>query len=362
MRKSATPGRKPATLPELAPIDEVRDRLGRVFPADFPDRGVLVGLMATRAVFVFLYGGFVEGAGRYLRPSFVYFFTEEQSVRMTEEDRTEWLRRAGLAKFRPQGTRWYADNSRESIRDDLLRNAMLRLGLVGKRSGVAVTSSKPSWYLAASFARLFDPGLGGVELDQAIETWRSGALDPGTLQRMALRAQGVERRDDELLVELPDGSRIRVAHGPSSLITKDLIEVLAPKFLGRPAVLWISASDRKAYPQFVELAASVGLRFDLNAELPDLILADLSTPIRFICCEVVATDGPVSEARKQALVGLMTAKSKISTSSLTFVTAYEDRNAAPFKKNFSQLARDSFVWFRTEPDLLVHLSTLRPAK
>lgn len=101
------------------------------------------------------------------------------------------------------------------------------------------------------------------------------------------------------------------------------------------------------------------LTFDLNAELPDLILADLSEPTRFVFCEVVATDGSMTEARKQAFMNLVGPKSRIPLSRMTFVTAYEDRNAAPFKKNFSQLAYDSFVWFRTEPDLLVHLSRLK---
>ena len=127
-----------------------------------------------------------------------------------------------------------------------------------------------------------------------------------------------------------------------------------------PALLWISSSDTKAYPQFERLAASVGLRFDLNAELPDLILADLSDPIRFVFCEVVATDGAMTEVRKQALISLVTSTSGIAASRLIFVTAYEDRTAAPFRKNFSHLAYDSFIWFRTEPDLLVHLSSLQP--
>lgn len=104
------------------------------------------------------------------------------------------------------------------------------------------------------------------------------------------------------------------------------------------------------------MSASVGLKFDLNAELPDVILADMKEPIRFLFCEIVATDGPVTESRKQALLAIVK-ESQIPPNAVEFLTAFEDREAAPFRKTFSQLAVDSLVWFRTEPDLLIVLST-----
>lgn len=74
-------------LPPLPSIIEVQERLAIIFPESFPDRGILVGVMAARVVFVFLYGGFIEGHNRYLRPSHVYLFTKEQSQKDTDEDR-----------------------------------------------------------------------------------------------------------------------------------------------------------------------------------------------------------------------------------------------------------------------------------
>lgn len=343
---------------ELVSLKEVQQRLGQIFPQAFPDRRILVGTMATRVVYVFLYGDFIEGSGHYLRPSHVYFFTGEQATKTAQSERTEWRKDAGKPGFRPLGERWYADNSRESIRDDLMRNTMLRLGIAHKQSGIAVTSSKPIWYLDTDFAALFQPSLKGRALAQAIAKWRESALDKGTLQRMALRASGIQKKAGDIFIEMPDGARMRVSAGPSSVIAKDVIEQYAQKHLKAPSVLWLSASDKKAYPQFVELAATVGLRFDLNAELPDVILADMTQPVKFVFCEIVASDGAVTEARREALIQLIK-RSRIPLSHVTFVTAYEDRDAAPFKKNFSQLAYNSYVWFRTEPELLVHLSSLR---
>lgn len=345
-----------APLPALLPVREVQQRLEQIFPESFPDRRILVGDMAACVVFVFLYGGFIEGQERFLRPSHVYLFTEKQSKLTSDIERASWIFESNRPGHRPAGVRWYADTSRESIRDDLMRNQLLRLGIMQKQSGAETTSSTPINYLTAGFAALFDPALADAVLDEAITRWRQTHLDSATLQRMALRAQGIHAKTGDVYIDMPDGARLRVSGGKSALIAKALIEVFAPRHLMSPSVLWLSASDKKSYPQFVELAASVGLSLDLSAELPDLILADTGDPIRFYFCEIVATDGAVTEERKKALLALVRS-SHIPEHTAHFVTAFEDREAAPFRKNFSQLALDSWVWFRTEPELLVVLTT-----
>ena len=344
------------SLPALIGVEEVQQRLAQIFPASFPDRALLVGKMAARVVFVFLYGGFVEGSNRQLRPSTIYLFTAEQARSTTQIAREAWRASAFKPGFRPAGKRWYADNSRESIRDDLIRNRLVSMGLVGRKAGVPTTSSAPVYFLRSEFAALFSPQLEGQTLHGSIENWRRAHLSPTTLQRMALKAQGALARQGDVLVDLPDGTRIRLSAGPSTPILKALIEDYAPRWLQRPAVLWISASDRKTQPQFVEMAATVGLRFETAKLLPDLILADLGDPVAFVFCEVVATDGPVDETRKAAFLEL-TRGCAIADASVRFITAYLDREAPELRKTFHRVAIDSDLWFSNEPELIVRLTS-----
>ena len=339
-------------LPSLLTIPEIETRLGSIFPPAFPNRSTLVGPMAGRVIFVFLYGGFIEGHGRYLRPSNIYLFTGAQSTKISDEERKAWLAKANTPGFRPVGERWYADTSREPIRDDLMRNELLAMGIMQKLPGYAITSSSPINYLSVEFAALFNPELKDDALIAAIDAWQKKHLNRATLSRMALKAQGLSEKQGDVFIEMPDSTRTRISAGPSSLITKGLIENFARIFLTNPAVLWLSASDKKAYPQYVETSASVGLKFDLSAELPDLILADLTDPIRYVFCEVVASDGPVTEERKKALLEIV-ASSAIPVETVSFLTAFEDREAAPFRKTFSKIAVDTLIWFRSEPTLLV---------
>jgi BsuBI/PstI restriction endonuclease domain len=191
-------------------------------------------------------------------------------------------------------------------------------------------------------------------LPQAIEAWRTTNLSSTSLKRMKLKAQGALSGEGDVLIDLPDKTRMRLSAGPSTTIVKALIEDYASRWLKQPAVLWISASDRKTQPQFVALAASVGLRFDATKLLPDLILADLDDPISFVFCEVVATDGPVDEARKTAFLEL-TRSCGIDDRNVRFVTAYLDREAPVLRKTFHRIATGSDLWFSSEPDLVVRL-------
>ena len=352
------PNSKRRALPPLLPVSEIKSRLNLLFPEEFPDRSILTGNAASRVLFVFLYGGFIEPEGRFLRPSFIYFFTDEQADQQGDEARLRWAGNALRPGFRPAGLRWYADNSRETIRDDLMRNQLVRLGVVGRRPGVPTTSSQPIYCLSITFATLFDPQLKDDQLAEAMAIWRKAHLSEASQSRMRLRAARLGADATDVLVNMPDGSRVRVSAGPSSLILKGIVEHFAPRYLDQPAVLWISASDKKIHPQFVEAAAVVGLKFQPNAELPDLILADLGDPVRFVFCEIVATDGAVTEARKADLLKIIRA-SNVPEARVEFLTAFEDREAGPFRKNFGALAGDGMAWFRTEPELLVRLTRFR---
>lgn len=343
-------------FPALLSTAQIQERLNLIFPEAFADRALLVGDMAARVMFVFLYGGFIEGSDRYLRPSHVYLFTGEQGTKTDDADRSEWIAASRRPGFRPAGKRWYADTSRESIRDDLIRNRLLQMGIVQKLAGVPTTSSKPIYYLSKAFAALIAPSITGADLLAQASAWRTKHLNAATLGRMALRAGRVEAHETDVLIEMPDRTRIRIAAGPSAQIVKGLIEEFAPRHIAAPAVLWISGSETKQHPEFSARAERLGLRFDLNAELPDLILVDLSEPPWFYLCEAVASDGAVTTARASALLALID-KSALPASSVRFLSAFEDRSDPAFRKNFSQLAVDSLVWFRTEPALLVVLTT-----
>jgi BsuBI/PstI restriction endonuclease domain len=89
--------------------------------------------------------------------------------------------------------------------------------------------------------------------------------------------------------------------------------------------------------------------------LPDVILADLgpADPL-LVFVEVVATDGAITERRQEAIFELTDAAG-FARSQVAFVTAYQDRQSAGFKKTVAALAWGSFAWFVSEPENFLHM-------
>jgi len=95
-----------------------------------------------------------------------------------------------------------------------------------------------------------------------------------------------------------------------------------------------------------------------HKNLPDVILVDLRADqnILFVFVEVVHSDGPINQLRKDALES-MALEAGFSAKDLTYVTAFSDRDAGPYKTLAPNLAWDSFVWFASEPDAIVSLKS-----
>ena len=159
-----------------------------------------------------------------------------------------------------------------------------------------------------------------------------------------------------VLVKFPSGETRQLAPGPSSFISQAVVENFAPSFLEEPAVLWLSESGNKVVLRDDRIAAAIGLRIEADKNLPDLILADLGPkdPI-LLFVEVVATDGAMTERRREAMFDLTDAAG-FARSQIAFLTANQDRESAGFKKTIGQLAWGTFAWFVSEP---LHLIALR---
>ena len=71
---------------------------------------------------------------------------------------------------------------------------------------------------------------------------------------------------------------------------------------------------------------------------------------------VVASDGPVTEQRRMAILNLIAASPrKYRPEDAVFVTAYADRDATAARRTMHALAWRSFAWFLSDPEKLIQL-------
>jgi hypothetical protein len=343
----------PGALPRLLDRAAVQSRLVEIFPEGIPNRQYRTRDIAAATVFTMIYIGAVDGTDRYLGPKHVYRMTDRQAHKVSDAERLAYGTASLRPGFRAPGKRWYADNTREPIRDETLRDGLIPTGAVLARPDVPTTSSRPRYALSAHFAALFDPTLTGATLAAAIERWQNDHLSRGALARIRLLMQGVAPTTEGVLVTFPNGQTRRMVGGPSSVIAKAVIEDFAPRFLNQPGVILLSESKNKFVAADDALAGSVGLRIDPAKSLPDVILVDLGLqhPL-LVFVEIVATDGAVTETRQQALQALAR-EAGFGPDAVAFVTAYRDRSRGEFRKTVPALAWHSFAWFASEPDHII---------
>lgn len=337
----------------LLDVSEVQARLQAIFPEGSPRRNYCVREMAARTVFVMLYVGAIEGAGVWIGPKHVVRMGDARAADRSDAARAAYAAEVERPGSAPPPDRWYQDNTREPIRDETLKDGLVQAGAVVTRSGVPTTSSKPRYTLQVAFAGLFDPALSGEALEAAIQVWQERHLSAGALARVRLRGRAAAAIGSKVLVELPNGEARQMEAGPSSVITKAAVEVFARRYLAEPAVLWISESGNKVVQRDDALARDLGLRIETDRVLPDLILVDLAPADPLVVfVEVVATDGPITQARREALLELLAAAG-FKREQAAFVTAFADRDSAAFRRAVADLAWGSFAWCLSEPEHLI---------
>lgn len=344
------------TLPPLLPWKEIHTRLPEIFPEGSANREHSIWEIAAKTIFVMLYVGAVEGTGIWLRPDQVTRMTDTQAALTNDSDRVDWV---SMSMKSSKGLnipdRWYAVNTRESIRDDTIRYALLQNGAVIDRP-VATTSSAGRYALQAEFAELLSPELDDATFIAKAAAWREKHLNAGALARIAIVRKGAAAGGTYELVTFPNGETRRMATGPSADISKAVIEVFAARFLQKPGVITLSESGNKVVARDDELAKAIGLTIPADKSLPDIVLVDLG-PVHplLVFVEVVHTDGPVNDARKTALLQIAEGAG-FAPQHVAFVTAFLDRASATFRKTVSSLAWGSYAWFASEPDSLMVFS------
>lgn len=353
-------------LPVIPPLPVIQERLPLIFPEGTENRGYLIREIAAKTIFVMFYAGAVDGLERWIRPSQVVSMGDLQAALTDDANRENWVKTAFSKKKTRPVDAWYAENTREPIRDETIKNGLIPCNAIVERKGIPTTSSQPRYCLNKSFAALFDAGLDGEVLMNAISHWQENHLNKAALARLRLLKSGATIADDAVVVTFPNGEKRTLAPGPSSVIAKAVIEVFAPNFLKTPAVLWLSESGNKVVARDEGLAQALGLKIDASKALPDIILVDLGddrtgADMLVVFTEVVATDGPINRERKVTLTRLAI-DAGFSEKNLAFLTAFIDRGAAPFRKAIPELAWGSYAWFASEPEHLIDLKDGSPVK
>jgi hypothetical protein len=162
------------------------DRLRLIFPEGMPGREFLVRDATARTVFVALYVGAIDGLGRWIAPRHVVRMSDAQAGRRDAAERLAYHEAMSASRAPSPPGRWYAENTREPLRDEVIRQGLVPANAMIERTGLPTTSPLGRYALRPEFAALFDPDLSAPRLERAAAVWRSDHLSAAALARTAL--------------------------------------------------------------------------------------------------------------------------------------------------------------------------------
>lgn len=344
---------------DVVSAEEGTRRLLVIFPRTVFDpvmSSPLAGAAAASLIYIdAIHNGEVDPF--WARPSMVTWMSEAMRAQDAEADRLAW--RAAAARSSKDLTgllqSWgvpdasgYADNSRETLRDETFRK-WREHGALRERADLPKTSGHGRWLMESHFADLFAPNLTDEELVILAEAWREEHLSPQAKLRVRFALEG-DTAAHAVTVTLPNSAGTRSLEvGRASLILKAVIEEWAPARLENPFVITISEPGDKLFTADAKLLNDLGVKINVSNLLPDAIIADVQkSEIDFWFVEAVNTDGEINEARKTALL-TWAKQQNINPARCCFLTAFSSRNDAATKKRLKDLASGSYAYFADEP-------------
>lgn len=164
-----------------------------------------------------------------------------------------------------------------------------------------------------------------------------------------------QRRRAEIPVEVGQSQPYFLSPGAHSRLAAEVVQVYAPAFFKAPKVVYLGDTRNKGGYQNRDLMRELNLPLQVTASLPDVIM--LSEPERcLLVAEVVASSGPISEARLVQLEQLVQQSSELGYH-LRYMTAFPSRRV--FRRFVEEIAWGTEVWIASEPQQVVTFGSSR---
>lgn len=237
----------------------------------------------------------------------------------------------------------YAPNTRETIRDDAVK-FFVEAGVLLRNPddpNRPTNSGKTVYQIEPSALALLRK-VGTRDWPPALQEYLASRE---SLKSEITRARYLAR----VPVIFPDGSRVALSPGGQNPLIKAIIEHFCPIFAPGGEVLYIGDSENKLVHLEAESLASLGVRLDSAAKIPDVIV-HYTAKNWLLLIEAVASAGPVDGKRRKELKALFAG----CTAGLVFVTAFETRRT--MQSFLSHIAWESEVWIAEDPDHMIHFN------
>ncbi len=232
-----------------------------------------------------------------------------------------------------------AENTRESYRKGSLR-PLCEEGLVIRHQ---LSTNDPK-----TFYRLHPDILRLMTCPAPLERrWLAQELASRLSQGEGWRQQ---QRKAEVPMEVGQAQPFFLSPGAHSLLTAEVVEHYASRFMVKPRVVYLGDTRHKDGYQNRDLMRELNLPIQVTANLPDVILL-CEAERRLVVVEVVVSSGPISASRMAQLDQLVAQPQSLGYR-LRYVTAFPNRRI--LRRFIEEIAWGTDVWVASEPEGVIH--------
>ncbi|WP_055427437.1 BsuBI/PstI family type II restriction endonuclease [Bifidobacterium aesculapii] len=240
----------------------------------------------------------------------------------------------------------YKPNTRETIRRSTLHQFVIA-GIVEENADEPDRSqNSPKWnYRVTDDALKAIRSYGGTNFESDIEAFLS--------EHESYQSLAEERRNmPKTPVTLPSGVDIRLSPKGQSLLIKEMVEEMLPRFAPGSQVLYIDDTDHQHGVVDATMMDELGISLPARGKAPDVIAWDAAREWLFLM-EAASTHGPVDVTRKVELHELFADQ----WDKVVLVSCFPERKV--MQRYLSQLAWETEAWCADTPDHMIHLNGSR---
>lgn len=250
----------------------------------------------------------------------------------------------GLKDFINQAYRKdYAENTRESIRDEAVKY-FVDVGMLLRNPDdpLRPTNSGNTVYQIEPVALSLIRSYGGKSWPQNLVKYQKAVANI----RKELRR---ERQRARIPVCFPSGEKLTLSPGGQNPLIKAVVEEFCQRFVPGGTVVYVGDTETKFQHYHSDYLAGLGVRIDSAAKMPDVVIHHTAKNW-LLLIEAVTSAGPVDGKRRKELKGLFSG----FRNGLVFVTAFKNRQAAA--RFFGQISWETEVWVADDPEHIVHFN------
>ena len=235
----------------------------------------------------------------------------------------------------------YAENSRETFRDDTIK-PWISAGILEAKAGLATNDKDNSYRFTSYFASLIRT-YGTEQWEEKLAEYRESHV----IYADYLKQTKTVERDYKL--EYGD-IEISLKKSPHNKLQMNILQLLIPLICKEePEILYIGDATDRDLLQNDERLMELGIHvLSQSGNLPDIIAYDTSQK-RVIFIEAYHSTGAFTIDRVNAIKALCTCE---AGTEVAFITAFD--STAMMLKNYKSVAWDTDMWSADEPTHLVH--------